>query len=206
MEKLDLRRVTLLGVDNKNVQLLDLTLKHCCRMADFGAVRAVTDAPIRSAEDYSAWCLKKMIEYVDTEFALIVQWDGFICNPAMWTDEYFDYDYIGARWWYETRNVGNGGFNLRSRKLIEAVTVEHVNWDRLHPEDDRICRGYGEELEQKYGIRFAPEELANKFSVETQHVPGYTFGFHRHWHARQYLQQWAAAGYHPFPAGLYPSE
>lgn len=43
---------------------------------------------------------------------LIMQWDGFVSDPAAWRPEFFEYDYIGPRWpWNEEpHNVGNGVF------------------------------------------------------------------------------------------------
>ena len=32
-----------------------------------------------------------------TDFVLTIQHDGFILNPDAWRDDFFDYDYIGAR-------------------------------------------------------------------------------------------------------------
>jgi hypothetical protein len=42
-------------------------------------------------------------------------------NPAAWDPEFLDWDYIGAKWfWAEAgKRVGNGGFSLRSYKLLE---------------------------------------------------------------------------------------
>ena len=38
--------------------------------------------------------------------------------PEAWTDDFFNYDYIGATW--DDGVVGNGGFSWRSRKLYGA--------------------------------------------------------------------------------------
>jgi len=46
------------------------------------------------------------------------------------------------------------------------------------PEDLAICRSYRALLEEKHGIRFAPEEVAAAFSFETVPSDGPTFGFH----------------------------
>ena len=41
-----------------------------------------------------------------------------------------------------------------------------------------ICKTYRKLLEQDYGIRFAPADLAARFSFETVPPPGPTLGFH----------------------------
>jgi hypothetical protein len=100
----------------------------------------------------------------------------------MWTDEYMKYDYIGAPWWRGIEsNVGNGGFSLRSKRLLH-VTANDDSIQSQHPEDECVCLVYRKYLEETYGIRFAPESLAHRFSFERN--PKYnensyrTFGFH----------------------------
>jgi hypothetical protein len=61
-------------------------------------------------------------------------------------------------------NVGNGGFSLRSKKLHQ-VLKRLPGISTLYPEDHRICRTYRPQLE-RLGIRFAPEQLARRFSIE----------------------------------------
>ena len=102
--------------------------------------------------------------------------------------------------------VGNGGFSFRSRKLYRALLALDIQWqiadwaadDRINcrefytpgpngekflPEDILISLWYRDRLENEFGIKFCPPELANKFSVETvnsfsQYWLGRSFGFH----------------------------
>ena len=46
------------------------------------------------------------------------------------------------------------------------------------PEDDQICRLYRPSLIADFGIRFAPESIADSFSYERSMPEGPTFGFH----------------------------
>ena len=80
--------------------------------------------------------------------------------------------------------VGNGGFSLRSQKLTK-VTAK-INFDSLtfpiKSEDIVICHYLYQEMLDS-GIRFAPPELAAKFSMENEnHLYGQdvntVFGFH----------------------------
>ena len=52
-----------------------------------------------------------------------MQWDSWIINPQQWTDQFLDYDYVGAPWLWHTDNyqVGNGGFALHSRQLANFL-------------------------------------------------------------------------------------
>lgn len=45
--------------------------------------------------------VKLLDSYIETPHVLVVQYDGFILNPDAWTDEFLEYDYVGAPWWYE---------------------------------------------------------------------------------------------------------
>ena len=139
---------------------------------------------------------------VRTDTNLIVQADGYAVNANAWTDNFFDYDYIGATWPWETeeRRVGNGGFSLRSKKLYRALIDLRSRYSLTDllpnpstmlsqdkfvglsiPEDNLIAKVYRPTLETEYGIRFAPSQLADQFSIETNansHWIGKSFGFH----------------------------
>jgi ADP-heptose:LPS heptosyltransferase len=92
------------------------------------------------------------------------------------------YDYIGSPWLYtDGKNVGNGGFSLRSRLLqIFLANDEFIN--ASDPEDQAIGRLYRDYLIKTYSIKFAPEDLADQFAYELR-TPIYdTFGFHGAFH------------------------
>ncbi len=139
-----------------------------------------------SKEAYSNFILKELYKYIDTDYALIIQHDGYVKNPEAWTDDFLKYDYIGAPWWYKDgHNVGNGGFSLRSKKLLQCTAgfFSKLTEARTHPEDHQICRTYRKQFEELYNITFAPEELAAKFSFEGWNQQGVwngQFGFHSH--------------------------
>jgi hypothetical protein len=126
---------------------------------------------ITSRQDYSKFVMKHLAEHIYTAFVLIVQHDGFILNPHAWSEQFLDYDYVGAPWWYDDEyNVGNGGFSLRSRKLLAFLQAD-ASINQYEPEDHQICRVYGSYLRQR-GFRFAPESIASRFSIEgTLHCP-----------------------------------
>jgi len=165
------------------------------RPFDIGPVETVIIDPIRSLQDYSRFVVKQLLQYIDTEYVLIIQWDGYVVNPDCWSEQFFLFDYIGARWpdtiGAYTREgahniripaaqaVGNGGFSLRSRTLLEALQDPHITLG-TYPEDMAICMTYRQYLEQQHGIAFAPVEVAELFSFERVEPAGATFGFHGH--------------------------
>jgi hypothetical protein len=96
---------------------------------------------------YSLFILYCLEFFIETDFALIVQKDGWILDAANWRDEFRNYDYIGApsvsgmtidaegvrmlhngftwqafvgRTDVQLYPVYNGGLSLRSRRLLTA--------------------------------------------------------------------------------------
>jgi len=139
-------------------------------------------SPIHSTRDYSDIIINVLPHIIQSDYILIIQWDGYIIDASKWTNEFLDYDYIGAVWegHHESYNVGNGGFSLRSRKLIEVIRNNQRAFlpaDRgAPPEDENICK-LNRDLLESQGVRFAPASLARLFSYEG-HVFTPSFGFH----------------------------
>lgn len=192
---LNLPQVTLCCVDTRLPQMALDAMKICMAQVEFGDAlfftcpnHGLTDVPpgvrvieldsINSIEAYSHFLLKGMGPYLQTSHMLIVQWDGYVLDPSMWRDDYLTVDYIGAVWpqYKDKHRVGNGGFSLRSRKLLDALTSDAIV--AQHPEDVCIARTYRTLLEQRWGIRFADETMAHQFSVERERQHASTFGFH----------------------------
>lgn len=81
--------------------------------------------------EYSRFVLQDLHTYIETSHVLIVQADGFVLNPGLWNPGWLDYDYVGAPWPETLRvgkyviplanRVGNGGFSLRSRRLLKMT-------------------------------------------------------------------------------------
>jgi ADP-heptose:LPS heptosyltransferase len=146
---------------------------------------------IRSKEEYSMFVLNELFKLVnDHKFnvntpkishLLIIQSDGFVLDSNQWDDDFLKYDYIGAPWQYDGRNVGNGGFSLRSINLTKETRAWWLT-EYLGPEDEVICRLFRGFLETNCKIKFAPEELASRFSFELIAPSGPTFGFHGYHH------------------------
>lgn len=130
--------------------------------------------------------LYELSAYIATNHALCVQWDGFILDGSAWDPSFLDFDYIGAVWphYADGRNVGNGGFSLRSKKLLQAC--EQIPSELADAEDVAIGRLFRDELEA-CGIRIAPEAVARKFAYERTRPTGREFGFHGAFNLVRYL-------------------
>lgn len=121
-------------------------------------------------EDYSRFMVEKLAESVgDYDFVLTVNWDGYAINATRWTNEFLDYDYIGAPWskaWAKNGcRVGNGGFSLRSKAWIKRAA--ELGNPEGKPEDVYQC---AEHLDffTSAGLKVAPLELAMRFSAESR--------------------------------------
>ncbi|OOF68742.1 DUF5672 family protein, partial [Rodentibacter caecimuris] len=162
--------------------------------------------------EYNFFMLYSLGRLIKTDFALIVQNDGWVMNGQNWRDEFFDYDYIGAsvptfvevqhnqyichhsrKHWlqhypdvpenmYESQN---GGFSLRSRRLLNAsrelglamsvmppLAIDQypvsLQWQPTAPHiEDTFLTTIKRRFLEEQGFRFAPREIATRFSVET---------------------------------------
>lgn len=180
MRKPDLKRVTLVCIDTTDrVDLAERALAKSLEQADFaevkfftheaGRMHAVPIPRINGVQGYSEFVVRELWKHVNTSHCLIVQWDGYLLNGAAWTDAFLECDYIGAPW-MQWRVVGNGGFSLRSRKLLKHL-AEHPYGDNPHPEDNYICVRHRGELEQA-GMKFASLQLAQRFAFEGRSYNG----------------------------------
>lgn len=134
----------------------------------------------RSVEDYNHFIFKRLGGYLDSGHVLVVQHDGYVVDGSAWREEFLLYDYIGAPWTYtDGRNVGNGGFSLRSVRLHKLLQEDQFEY--TSPEDEKICRYYRQTLEHR-GMIFAPDVVAHKFSYEMHPPTQPTFGFHNYFH------------------------
>lgn len=190
--KLQLPRVSLVAVDTLSPGLAARALRRCLDHCDFADAVLLTDravdAPCRvgliprlpDRRAYSHFIVKQLVSAVRADFVLIAQWDGHVVDPGAWRDEFLDHDYIGARWpWFDDgKRVGNGGFSLRSRKLLEILASPLVPPPGDTPEDLHICRTLRPTLEERWGIRFAPDAVADAFSREWSDTLLPSFGFH----------------------------
>lgn len=131
---------------------------------------------------YSRFCVERLAEYVDTDFCLCVQLDGFILNPSLWDDEFLSYDFVGAPWsdkphrpMVADRNVGNGGFSLRSERYLRLAS--ECRWqrewrdaalpDRHQGNEDYFLNILNRDFLVERGIRFPTQNVAARFSVQS---------------------------------------
>ena len=206
-----LPNVTLVAVSSIDLDGTLFALSVSSSQIQFGVIKLLTSELIKPVNEnikvelipkldylgYSKFMLEDLHSHIDTPHCLVIQADGFVLNPSKWQDKFLDYDYIGAPWpkrlvagpdrvtiHMQKNRVGNGGFSLRSKKLL--LETSKINFDSLNfltMNEDMIIGHYMYEQMVAAGIRFPEPDFAAKFSVESPHAaygqsPNTSFGFH----------------------------
>lgn len=166
--KIKLPTVTVFCIDRIDPIGAKRAIEIATRDIDFGEIVLITEHDyFVGREGYSRFCIERMSEFIKTEHVLICHPDGYPQCASSWNNDWLQYDYIGAPWYFHKSNmVGNGGFSLRSKKLLEVLAKLDLTGLDVSIEDDFICRGIRSWLEKEHDIKFAPVEVANKFSIE----------------------------------------
>jgi hypothetical protein len=183
--KLKLPDVTYVMQETQAHELALLAIKACVEKVDFAEVLIFTDRPLEfsplthvcdhriiTVENWQSkldWCRFNWFgvpQEVKTSHMLLCQWDAWVWDVDMWRDEFLQYDLVGAPWWYESKNVGNTGFCLKSSRLARYVYNNRDKYPCIKAiEDDLLCRTYRPMLEEK-GFLWAPERVAYDFAYE----------------------------------------
>lgn len=200
---LNLKNIDLIAISSDKPVETIKSINYSSQGIEFGSIKFIThikkedlfDAntdnieflkidEITSHQEYNDFCLS-LKKYTSNDFILLVQNDSFVTNLDKWTDEFLEYDYIGAPWthqqaldWNLKNRVGNGGFSLRSKKFLEYSSL--FNSCRGTHEDGFLTNWTWNQS-QEFGIKFPNPELALQFSIEKiedVYLPENHFGFH----------------------------
>jgi len=174
--------VTFVMVETQSHELAKIATEDCLNKMEFGDAIVFTDKPaffdgvkarvvtVPNWPSKVEWCRANWYLvplHIETSHILFCQWDAGIWNPEDWTNDYLQYDYVGALWnWHPAKRVGNSGFSLKSYRLARFVYKNRDKYQCDVPvEDDLLCRKYRTDLEAN-GFEWAPEGLAHKFAYE----------------------------------------
>ena len=163
--------------------------------------------PKLNYREFNEFCLTELNPFVETSHILTVQTDGFVSNGKMWKDEYYEYDYIGQPWlnpdgktftnfpWVNSyeNSVGEGGFTLRSKKLLESILKIDRNTikNSVHSgvNEDVFISSYAREFLKSEGCKFATPEIGSEFCAGMRDFNfdklESSFGFH----AQPYVEE-----------------
>lgn len=194
-KKKRLPNVTLAAMTSVKIKQTIRALLYSMKGIDFGEVVLVSHRKplflpqeityknikkLKTIDDFNYNMVYKMHNYIDTDFMLLVHYDGFVVNPGMWRDEFLKYDYIGSPFppphietAYKDINgnicrVGNS-VSIRSKRLLEFPEKSNMPWlPSVHGdynEDCFICC-QNKHLFEAAGMQIAPLELAKYFGHE----------------------------------------
>lgn len=195
---IDLKRIDLVSVNCVDPEESVKALLYSSEQITFGSIKLLahykpSNLPDRidffqiekqTHETMNWFHINALPKYINNEYMLSIHADGFVVNPHNWSDEFFQYDYIGAPWpiglpWCKTNRVGNGGFVLKSKKFLDLeATLPYSNQHN----DVHVTNNLYDYF-TKNGCTYAPIYTAAKFSLEHE-IPEYeydldkTFGFH----------------------------
>jgi hypothetical protein len=217
---LELPEVTLVCISGVNVSNSIYALWRSSRHINFASVKLISNlrpsflpsgisfetaigTQLDSIDEYNRYVIYSLWRHVETSHCLIVQADGYVLNPKRWQSRFLEYDYIGAPWpirenayidpFGQHQRVGNGGFSLRSKRLLEVPKKTEVPWEvnsgsfyrhedaGLYSEDGNVCV-HNRHIYEAAGCIWPELPIAIAFSVEKrvdefQGTP--TFGFHK---------------------------
>ena len=155
--KLQLPNVTLAAMASVKIYETIKALEYSMRGIDFGQVvlithrkplslpKTITYKHTSKLNDIDAFNYKIVYElgrYIETDYVLLIHYDGFVVHPEKWRDEFFDYDYIGSPWpipepgkkhcyhdvYGNLCRVGNS-VSLRSKRLLDFPAAAALKWE-----------------------------------------------------------------------------
>lgn len=204
MLRLELPTVSLLVVETRQHEMARLAITDSIRKVKFAEVVIHTDKPhlifVNDARYVTVpdwpeknavgrYCYNEAPKSISTPHMIFMEWDAGVRDQNAWDPAFLEYDYIGAPWpgertggpfakWSPPQqfSVGNGGFVLWSKKLTDFISGR---WPITA--DYHISKTYRPAAERDGGLRWAPEEMAYRFSFEAG-PPGQSakpsFGYH----------------------------
>jgi ADP-heptose:LPS heptosyltransferase len=121
-----------------------------------------------------------------------------VLSPECWDDKFLEYDIVGAAGLHiDGRQNLNGGFSLRSHKFQKTIALDETI-EIFHPCDEVLCRLYRLYLIKKYGFKYAPDDVSERFAYELRQQYCKSFGFHN-FHLQPFrehvlIRRWNAMG------------
>ena len=197
-----LKDLTIVAIDSLNYNATSIALDYTKKIFPEAKILIFSDQDFYPCDtfvkvnkfngiEHSRICLQEVGKYVTTSWALFVQYDGFPINFEYWTDEFLQYDYIGAPWLKnDVWTIGNGGFSLRSKKLLDLTpSCPQVDDGDIGMLEDQVISLSSRAYLESQGIKYPPVDLAAQFSVTEPVKKHPSFGFHGHSMIPEYLSK-----------------
>ncbi|MBD2423788.1 DUF5672 family protein [Cyanobium sp. FACHB-13342] len=203
--------VTLVAVATTEVEASVEALMHSMKHISFDKVLLISNynpkpgisayryhkiEPFKNVGEWGKFIVFDLHKYIDTDYIILIHADGFIVNPDKWSEDFKQYDYIGAPWplpkdsFSYRDNLGNiirvgNSVSLRSLKLLQLPSSLDLDWESadhgFFHEDGFLCV-QSRHILQAHGVKFAPLSVACRFSREatlTENRDIEPFAFHK---------------------------
>jgi hypothetical protein len=157
--------ITVVAIDWHNHDLTRQALETTVRAINPQSILVISDRNLMMGagwiettviDDYAKRdeiLLKGLSDLVQTDYAITVTHEHAIRGITAWDPDFRNYDYIG-----------HGGLTLRSRKFMESCLDNRIGmipgWTEA-----QIIEHNRERLQQVYAVRFAPQEMAQKWAA-----------------------------------------
>lgn len=161
--------VLMINPFGKNYNLLDLSFEGLWD----------SKSPVKNIAWLNNYMIKALPTLIKTEWYLIVQWDGFVINPEMWTNEFLNYPFIGGG-----DTMLNGGFSLRNTETMLKLSKINECYDT--GAEDGFYSSFldipnlNNKKNTPFKIAYPDATIINKFCFWDSSIPESSFGWHRH--------------------------
>ncbi len=215
-DKLKLPNVTLAAMSSVKIYETIKALEYSMRGIEFGEVVLITHrkpfslpkgitykhtSKLKDIDSFNYKTAYELGRFIDTDFVLLIHYDGFVVHPEKWQDKFLEYDYIGSPWpipapgkihcyhdiYGNLCRVGNS-VSLRSKRFLDFPEKAGLLWEKdeegFYNEDIFLCCRNKHRFEEA-GMKFAPVEVAAQFghehpTPEVMEVDA-PFVFHKWW-------------------------
>ena len=130
---------------------------------------------------YSNFLIKRLPHLIKTEWYLIIQWDGFPVNENMWSNEFFEYDFLGGG-----NSTYNGGFSLRKTETMIELSKIKESFDTGAEDgfystflDNKWMADKPTPIKLKWANTSITNKFCNFYGMNGGLKPNDFFGWHR---------------------------
>ena len=104
-----------------------------------GSHRTVIIDKIESIASYNKFLLFELGKYIKTDYVLVVQWDGYITNSDMWSNNFFNYDYRNNFYSRSITALKNNMTDFIASKRRDSFYKDNFLFQELEKKNQKTC-------------------------------------------------------------------